>query len=226
MTEMRGTVQRLWPARGPENTERSGPRLRPGHVLVRVAASSVNRTDITARSGKLKPVTGRSFPLGVGLDFVGEIVEAADGVTGLVAGDEVWGFLDVTGGDDALPGQRQSMSWLPPKARPGVPARSALSSVGAAAIGVLRDGVRLRPGERILTGGRTAVSVPPPSRSPVPWAGELPRWPAPSTWIGSVAWAPRRHSTITPPTRAIWAVSISCGTRRQGHASLRTAAEA
>ena len=35
------------------------PSLRPGHVLVRVAASSLNGADIAVRSGKLKLVTSR-----------------------------------------------------------------------------------------------------------------------------------------------------------------------
>ena len=42
------------------------PSLRPGHVLVRVAASSLNGADIAVRSGKLKLVTGRKFPRGPG----------------------------------------------------------------------------------------------------------------------------------------------------------------
>ena len=72
------------------------PSLRPGHVLVRVAASSLNGADIAVRSGKLKLVTGRKFPRGAGFDFAGEVTETAADVTGLAAGDQVWGFVDGT----------------------------------------------------------------------------------------------------------------------------------
>lgn len=40
-----------------------------GEVLVRVEASSVNGHDAMVRSGGLKVISGRKFPLGTGLDF-------------------------------------------------------------------------------------------------------------------------------------------------------------
>jgi hypothetical protein len=43
--------------------------MRQGHVLVRVAASRVNGSDLTVRTGNLRLVTGRSFPRGAGFDF-------------------------------------------------------------------------------------------------------------------------------------------------------------
>lgn len=133
------------------------PRLRPGHVLVRVAASSVNGADIGVRSGQLRLVTGRSFPRGAGFDFAGTIAEAA-AVTGLAAGDEVWGFLDgVRGGGPS--GAAAEYVLAPATAtalRPrtvSVTEAAALSAVGASAIGVLRDAVRLQAGERVLVRG-------------------------------------------------------------------------
>lgn len=134
------------------------PRLRPAHVLVRVAASSVNGADIAVRGGKLKLVTGRSFPRGAGFDFAGEVVEAAGDVTGLAVGDEVWGFLDgvrQAGPSGAAAGYVLAPvkgTALRPRTVSAVEA-AALSGVGASAIGVLRDGVRLRPDERVLVRG-------------------------------------------------------------------------
>lgn len=134
------------------------PGLRPGHVLVRVAASSINGADIAVRSGKLKLVTGRSFPRGAGFDFANQVVEAAGDVTGLAAGNEVWGFVNGTrnpgpsgaaAGDVLAPAQGTA---LRPRTISAVEA-AALSGVGASAIGVLRDHVRLRPGERVLVRG-------------------------------------------------------------------------
>jgi NADPH:quinone reductase-like Zn-dependent oxidoreductase len=134
------------------------PQVRAGHVLVRVAASSVNGADIAVRAGKLKLVTGRSFPRGAGFDFAGQVVEAAADVPGLAAGDEVWGFLD--GVRQAGPSGAAAEYVLAPgkstALRPrtvGAVEAAALSGVGASAIGVLRDAVRLRPGERVLVRG-------------------------------------------------------------------------
>jgi NADPH:quinone reductase-like Zn-dependent oxidoreductase len=68
------------------------PTLRPGEVLVRVAAASVNAADTIFRSGKLRLLTGRRFPRGTGYDFAGEVVELGEGVTGFSCGMQVWGF--------------------------------------------------------------------------------------------------------------------------------------
>ena len=134
------------------------PRLRPGHVLVRVAASSVNGADIAVRAGKLKLVSGRSFPRGAGFDFAGEVAEAAGDVTGLAAGDQVWGFVDGVrqGGPSGAAAEyvlapAKGMS-LRPRVVSAVEA-AAISAVGASTIGVLRDAVRLQPGERVLVRG-------------------------------------------------------------------------
>ncbi|HYB87908.1 MAG TPA: NAD(P)-dependent alcohol dehydrogenase [Streptosporangiaceae bacterium] len=134
------------------------PQLRPGHVLVKVAASSVNGADTAARAGKLKLVTGRSFPRGAGFDFAGQVTEAASDVTGLAAGDEVWGFADAT--RNPGPSGAAAEYVLAPAKRTALRPRSvsaveaaALSGTGASAIGVLRDAVRLRSGERVLVRG-------------------------------------------------------------------------
>ena len=41
------------------------PPLLPGHVLVRVAASSINGADTAVRAGKLKLVSGRGRRVGL-----------------------------------------------------------------------------------------------------------------------------------------------------------------
>jgi NADPH:quinone reductase-like Zn-dependent oxidoreductase len=64
-----------------------------GEVLVRVEASSVNGHDVMVRSGGLKMVSGRKFPLGTGLDFAGVVVAAGPGAQGCGVGDRVWGTV-------------------------------------------------------------------------------------------------------------------------------------
>jgi len=69
------------------------PRVKPGDGH-RVAATSVNGADTAVRAGKLQLMSGRSFPRGAGFDFAGTVAEAASDVSGLAAGDEVWGFVN------------------------------------------------------------------------------------------------------------------------------------
>lgn len=134
------------------------PALRAGHVLVRVEASSVNGADVAVRAGKLKLVTGRKFPRGAGFDFAGTVASAAADVTGLGAGDEVWGFLD--GARSGGPAGAAAEYVLAPATGTSLRPRTvsavdaaALSGVGASALGVLRDAARLQPGERVLVRG-------------------------------------------------------------------------
>jgi len=68
-----------------------------GEVLVLVEASSVNGHDVIVRSGGLKMVSGRKFPLGTGLDFAGTVVATCPGVDGYRAGDQVWGTVHPRG---------------------------------------------------------------------------------------------------------------------------------
>ena len=49
------------------------PNITPRQVLVRVAGSSVNQMDVMEQEGKMKLFTGRSFPIGTGVDFAGTI---------------------------------------------------------------------------------------------------------------------------------------------------------
>jgi NADPH:quinone reductase-like Zn-dependent oxidoreductase len=128
-----------------------------GEVLVRVEASSVNGHDVIIRSGEMKIVSGRRFPLGTGLDFAGVVTESGTGVEGPRVGDRVWGTVH--------PRQRHTFAGaavyvvvpadrLAP-APAGLSAADAASLVvaGATALIAVRDTVRLAPGEKVLVRG-------------------------------------------------------------------------
>lgn len=134
------------------------PGLKPGHVLVKVAATSVNGADVAVRAGKLKLISGRTFPRGAGYDFAGTVTQAAADVTGLAVGDEVWGFVDSTRAP--APSAAAAEYVVAPVTGTALRPREltaseavALGAVGASALGVLRDALSLRPGERVLVRG-------------------------------------------------------------------------
>lgn len=76
------------------------PRPAPGagQVLVRVAASAVNPHDTFVRDGTLKFLTRRRFPLGLGLDFAGEVIDVGSDVEGVAVGGRVWGMVSPKAG--------------------------------------------------------------------------------------------------------------------------------
>jgi 2-desacetyl-2-hydroxyethyl bacteriochlorophyllide A dehydrogenase len=75
-------------------TDIEQPRIKPEQMLVKVQASSVNPVDWKIRSGQLQLLTGYNFPLVLGFDVAGTVVEVGAGVTRFKAGDEIYAYLD------------------------------------------------------------------------------------------------------------------------------------
>src|ERR1700733_9837690 len=63
------------------------PKAVPGHVVIRVRASSFNYHDVFTVKGM--PGIKVPFPVVIGLDMAGEIVELGEGVEGWKVGDRV-----------------------------------------------------------------------------------------------------------------------------------------
>jgi len=77
------------------------PEVKPGHVLVKIAATSINTVDTMIREmGKELPLSP-DLPALLGMDFAGTVEEVGDGVSGYTVGDEVYGWA---GGLGDLPG--------------------------------------------------------------------------------------------------------------------------
>ncbi len=78
------------------------PDVRPGHLQVRVAATSVNTVDTMIRQlGQENLPLSPDLPAILGMDFAGTVEAVGDGVTGFEPGDEVYGCA---GGLADLPG--------------------------------------------------------------------------------------------------------------------------
>lgn len=131
------------------------PALKPGHVLVRVAATSVNTVDTMIRQmGKDLPLSP-DLPALLGMDFAGTIDAVGEGVTGFKPGDEVYGCA---GGLADLPGALAQ--YMLADARLVAPKPKSLSTREAAALplvgitafeGLQRAGVRA--GQKVLVHG-------------------------------------------------------------------------
>lgn len=139
------------------------PVRKPGEVLVRVHAASVNGGELHGRAGKVRLVTGRRFPQRTGLDLVGEVAEVDPTVTGLRAGDRVWGLLGRTFGSAAeyVSVRPRQIAYAPGNVTP-TEAVSLLAG-GTTSLTALRDKAGLRAGERLLvrgaSGGVGSVAV-------------------------------------------------------------------
>ena len=141
------------------------PVPKPHEVLVRVTAATVNGGELHGRAGRVRLLTGRHFPQGTGIDFVGEIVTLGQKVTAWQPGDHVWGVVGLRRG----PGTAAEYVTVPaasvhraPRTLRPVEAVSLLTGGGTALYG-LRDRARVRPGERLLirgaAGGVGSVAV-------------------------------------------------------------------
>lgn len=132
------------------------PEPGPGEVLVRVAASGVNRADVMQRRGLYPPPPGASDVLG--LEVAGEVAALGEGVGGVAVGERV---MAVLGG-----GGYAELAVVP--ACFLLPVPEAMDLVEAAAIpevfttvydAVLRRG-RLAAGETLLVhGGSSGIGT-------------------------------------------------------------------
>ncbi|SEP44347.1 NADPH:quinone reductase [Amycolatopsis saalfeldensis] len=146
------TYDRYGPADVLSVTTAPMPRPRPGEVLVRVHAVSVNGGELAMRAGRLLPFSGKRFPKRVGIDLAGEVVAAGD--SRFAAGDLVWGQIGRRMGSAAeyVAVRPERLDHVPA----GLDAVQAVTlPVGTTAITALRDMAALAPGERLLVRGAT-----------------------------------------------------------------------
>jgi putative PIG3 family NAD(P)H quinone oxidoreductase len=132
------------------------PLLRPGQVLVRVAAASVNRPDVQQRRGLYPPPPDAS-PI-LGLDVSGTVVEAAEDVVWPRPGDEVCAL--VNGGGYAEYCLAPAGQCLPVPAGLDLVAAASLPEAFFTAWNALMVLGRLEPGGRVLIqGGASGVGL-------------------------------------------------------------------
>jgi NADPH2:quinone reductase len=144
---------------GPEAlnvTTRPVPQLKPGEVLISVAAAGVNRPDCFQRAGFYPPPPGDSdLP---GLEVAGTVAECAEGVTQWKPGDNVCAL--VPGGGYAEYCATPAGQCLPlPQGWTIIEAASLPETMFTVWVNVFERG-RLAPGETLLVqGGASGIGV-------------------------------------------------------------------
>lgn len=128
------------------------PDLKSGEVLVRVAASGLNRADLLQRRGMYPPPPGTSEIMG--LECAGEIVEIGQGVTGWNVGDRVCALL--AGGGYAEFAAVDAGSLLPVPDGIGFTEAACLPEAILTVWANVYDRCAFQPGEAFLVHGGTS----------------------------------------------------------------------
>lgn len=138
-----------------ELAEIQQPTVTPGHVLVKVAASSINPIETKIRSG-LVPAITPPLPAVLNADFSGEIVSIGDDTAPWKIGDQVFGCA---GGVGKLQGALAEYMLVDIRLIAKKPATidhataALYPLVSITAWEALRDKIKVNPGDKILIHG-------------------------------------------------------------------------
>ncbi|BAZ31191.1 alcohol dehydrogenase zinc-binding domain-containing protein [Cylindrospermum sp. NIES-4074] len=129
------------------------PKIKPNQLLIKVYASCVNPIDWKIRKGMLSLITGNKFPMVLGLDVAGEVVEVGSQVTRFQPGAAIYGSTDLFGGAYAEYAA-VSEKWAAPKPI-NMTYQEAASLPGSAltALKALRGEGNIQSGQRVLVNG-------------------------------------------------------------------------
>jgi len=141
---------------GPEVLEYKdlpAPRPARNEVVVKVHASNVNPIDWRIRDGALKMFIRAPFPITLGVDLAGEVVEVGEDVKNLAVGDQVFAMMPKDIGAQAeLVAVDADVAVRKPQNMTMGEAASVPSSA-LTALQSLRDLGKAKPGQRVLING-------------------------------------------------------------------------
>ena len=129
------------------------PKIQPEQLLVKVHASSVNPIDWKTRKGMLSILTGNKFPLILGFDVAGEVVEVGSQVTRFKVGDAIYGSTSFPGGAYAeLAVVTESLAAPKPK-NMSYEEAATVPLAALTALQALRDLGNIKSGQTVLING-------------------------------------------------------------------------
>ncbi|MEU6072855.1 NADP-dependent oxidoreductase [Micromonospora sp. NPDC047074] len=128
------------------------PAPGPGQVLLQVAATSFNPTEIALRSGLLHSMFPLDLPHTLGWDVAGTVVEIGENVRTLAVGDRVIGRID-GGGTAAEYVAAPADSLVPAPTAIPLAEAAAIPLAGLTAWQAVFEHARVTPGQRVLVNG-------------------------------------------------------------------------
>jgi NADPH:quinone reductase-like Zn-dependent oxidoreductase len=141
---------------GPEVLELAevpAPRAKDDEVVIAVAATSVNPVDWLVRDGGAKSFVKVKFPVILGCDLAGKVVEIGANVTRLAVGDEVFAMMPHDWGAHAERVALAADLVVTKPAKLTMTEAAALPVVAMTALNGLRKQGGVRTGERVLVNG-------------------------------------------------------------------------
>ncbi len=132
------------------------PQAQAGQVLVEVHATSLNPFDTTIRTGAMKDAIPLQFPVTLGGDIAGTIVELGEGVEGFSIGDKVYGQANVVAGNSGAFAECAATAVGQIARAPenlDMSQTASLPLVGVSALQALTEHINLQTGQKILIHG-------------------------------------------------------------------------
>jgi len=129
------------------------PKIKPSQLLVKVHASTVNPIDWKIRKGMLRLITGNKFPIILGFDLSGEVVEVGSGVTRFKPGDQVYGAVGLPGGAYAEFAAVPEKSAAPKPTNMTHEEAAAVTGAALTVLQALQDQGKIQPGQTVLING-------------------------------------------------------------------------
>ncbi len=130
------------------------PQIKSDQMLVKVYATSINPIDWKTRNGMLKIIFGNKFPMVLGYDISGEVVQVGSEVTQFRPGDQIYACLDTaTSGSYAeYAAVSEKVAYFKPQNISHEEA-AAVPLAAETALQALRDLGEIKVGSRILING-------------------------------------------------------------------------
>lgn len=126
------------------------PKIKDNEVLVKIHDAGVNPVDWKIREGYMKDMRPVQFPLTIGQDFAGEVIEVGSKILRFKSGDRVFGFAQGAYAEfAAIPEEKIAM--MPNSADFIVGA--SLPTPGLTAYQIVMDVIQPKRGDRILVHG-------------------------------------------------------------------------
>ena len=137
------------------NKNAPAPSISNTQVLVEVHCASLNPVDFKIRRGDLRQFKEVHFPMTMGGDFAGIVVSSGSEVTGVKAGDMVYGSALVTNGGSGALAEFAACNRENIYIKPQISCyeAAALPLTGCSAIQALFDQIQLKASQKILIHG-------------------------------------------------------------------------